>query len=95
MGSAMDCHINRHADTVKSVQLSVGVIPLVKDMNIGMILFLVELAEILVNHVLRVPAVAQSGQKGDQDSWKTSRITSTSPKYKLRRGTRRKQAIHL
>jgi hypothetical protein len=80
---------------VKSVQLSVGVVPLIKDTHIGMVLLLVELAEILVNHVLGVPAVVQSGQEGDQDSWKTSRITSPSAEYKLRRGTRWEQTMHL
>ena len=95
MGSVMDCHINRHADTVKSVQLSVGVVPLIKDTNIGMIQLLVELAKIVVNHVLGVPAVAQSGQEGDQDSWKTRRITSPSAKHKLRCRAQRKQAILL
>src|SRR3989337_1189885 len=46
MGSVMDCHINRHADTVKSVQLSDGVVPLIEDTNIGMVLLLVELVKI-------------------------------------------------
>jgi hypothetical protein len=95
VGSVMDCHTNRHADTMKKVQLSVEVVPLIKDTHIGMVLLLVELAEILVNHVLGVPSVAQSGQEGDQDSWKTRRITSPSPQNKLRHGTWQKQTIHL
>jgi hypothetical protein len=95
LGSIMDCHLNRHADTVKDVQLSLGVVPLIKDTHISMVLLLVELAIILVDHVLRVPAVAKSGQEGDQDSWITSRITSPSATDKLRRRARREQTIHL
>jgi hypothetical protein len=95
LGSIMDCHLNRHADTVKSVQFSVGVVMLIKDTKIGMILHLVELAVILINHVLGVPVVAKSGQESDQDSWITSRIMSPSATDKLHHRTWWEQAIHL
>jgi hypothetical protein len=68
VGGIMDCHLNRHANTVEKVQLSVRVILLIIDAYISIVLLLVELAVNLVDHVLRVPAVAQSGQESDQNS---------------------------
>jgi hypothetical protein len=68
---------------------------LIIDTNISMVLLLVELVIILIDHVLGVPVVAQSGQEGDQDSWKTRGIMSPSVKHKLHRRAWQKQTIHL
>jgi hypothetical protein len=77
-GSIMDGHINGHSNTVKGVQLSDGVVPLIKDANLRIVLLLVELTVNLVNNVLGIPAISQPGQKLDQNGWKPSRTMSHS-----------------
>jgi hypothetical protein len=91
----MNCHLNRHTDTVKTVKLSVRVILLIVDANISIVLLLVELMINLIDHVLGAPAVSQPDQEGDQNNWKPRDVSSTGAKHKLRRRTRGKQAVHL
>jgi hypothetical protein len=62
IGSIMDCHAHSHPNTMKGVQLSDGSILLVKDTNHSVVLLLVELAVVLVNSVLRRPAISHPGQ---------------------------------
>ena len=63
----------------------------IEDKDHNAILLLVELAVVLVNSVLRVPAISQHGQEVDQDIRESSRTNRHSVAHDLRCGMHLKQ----
>jgi hypothetical protein len=87
IGNIMDCHVHSHSNTAESVQLSDGHVRPIIDTHHSLVLLLVELAVILKNSVLGIPAISQPGQEVVKNSREPRHIMSPSLEYNLPCGT--------